>query len=82
MDFRLRVVTRRTPCVYCELGLIPVLIVTAEHRTFSSQRLGLCNPLSTCIWAVITTEQVPTGPASNHTMYCTLSVSSAVIQSM
>ena len=26
------------------------------HQTFSSQRLGLCNPVS--IWAVITTEQV------------------------
>ena len=40
----------------------------------SSQRVGLCNPLS--VWAVITTEQVPTGPASKYTMYCTLSVSS------
>ena len=51
-----------------------VLIVTAGHRTFSGQRVGLCNPLS--VWAVITTEQVPTGPASKYTMYCTLSVSS------
>ena len=40
-----------------------VLIVTAGHQTFSGQRLGLCNPLS--IWAVITTEQIPSGLASS-----------------
>ena len=71
--------------IYCALDehlktMLSVLIVTARHKTFSGQRVGLCNPVS--IWAVITTEQIPTGHASKHTMYCTLSVSSAVLQSM
>ena len=53
----------------------------SQHWTFLGQsRLDLCNQVS--IWAVITNEQihVPTGSASKHTMYCTLSVSSAALQ--
>ena len=57
-----------------------MLILTAGHWTFSSQRVGFCNTVS--IWAVITTEQVPTGPASKYTMHCTLRVSSAVLRSL
>ena len=43
---------------------VPVLIVTASRQIFSSQGLGLCNPVHVSIWAVITTEQIPTGPFS------------------